>query len=78
MLYDTISRNSMSDVINARTVKQCMRGSRKFCQRGSNFDDFFFFFFFLILMRGGRIQIPPLAGHQFKWRFAGGPMMAKH
>ena len=28
-----------------------MRGSRKFCQRGSNFDDFFF------LMRDGWIQI---------------------
>ena len=29
-----------------------MRGSRKFCQRGSNFDNIFF------LMRGGRIQVP--------------------
>ena len=34
---------------------------------------------------GGRIQIPLLAGHQrptsetpFKWRFAGGPMLAQH
>ena len=42
-------------------------------------------FFFSCLMRGGRFQIPLLAGHQrpasetpFKWRFAGGPMMAKH
>ena len=45
----------------------------------------FFFCFFFSLMRGGRIQIPLLAGHQwpasetpFKWRFAGGPMMAQH
>ena len=41
--------------------------------------------FFLTLMRGERIQIPLLAGHQrpasetpFKWRFAGGPMMVQH
>ena len=41
--------------------------------------------FFFYLMRGGRIQIPLLAGHQrpasetpFKWRFAGGPTMAQH
>ena len=31
-----------------------MRGSIKFCQRGSNFDNVFFF----ELMQGGRIQIP--------------------
>ena len=30
-----------------------MRGFRKFCQRGSNFDTLF-----LKLMRGGRIQVP--------------------
>ena len=59
-----------------------MRVSRKLCQRGSNFDIFFYFF---SLMRGGRIQIPLLAGHQqpaskrpFKWRFAGGQIMAHH
>ena len=52
-----------------------MRGSGKFCQRGSNYDKVFFSF-----MRGGggRIQIPLLAGHQrpacetpfnaFRWR----------
>ena len=27
---------------------QHMRGSRKFCQRGSNFEVFFFFFFFIV------------------------------
>ena len=26
-----------------------MRGSRKFCQRGSNFDNLFFLFFFLVI-----------------------------
>ena len=59
----------------------CMRGYRKFSQRGSNFDPFFvfsfflllFFFFFISLMKGGRIQIPLLAGH-----FAGGPMVTQH
>ena len=44
-----------------------MRGSRKFCQRGSNFDNVFFlcviFLFFFFLTRGGRIQVPLLAGH---------------
>ena len=42
-------------------------------------------FFVFSLMRGGRIQIPLLTGHQwpasetpFKWRFAGGPMRAQH
>ena len=43
-----------------------MRGSRKFCQRGSNFDNGFFFFFFLV-DEGGRILIPLLVGH-FKIR----------
>ena len=40
-----------------------MRGSRKFCQRGSTTLTRFFFFFFS-LIRGGRIQIPLLVGHQ--------------
>ena len=55
-----------------------MNGSRKFCQRGSNFDNFFFFIFCVI-------QIPLKAGHHwpasetpFKWRFAGVPMMPQH
>ena len=33
----------------------CMRGSRRFCQRGCNFDSFFVVF---LLVMGGRIQIP--------------------
>ena len=52
-----------------------MCGSRKFLSEGSNFDNVFFF----SLMRGGRIQISLLVGHQwpasetpFKWRFTGG------
>ena len=50
-----------------------------FGQRGSNLD------ILCSLVRRRRIQIPLLAGHQrpasetpFKWRFAGGPMMAQH
>ena len=46
---------------------------------------FFVLFFNLMRGGGGRIQIPLLAGQQrpasetrFKWRFAGGPMMAQH
>ena len=37
-------------------------GSRKFCQRGSNFENVFFF---LSLMGGGMIQIPLLSGHHW-------------
>ena len=45
------------------------------------------FFLLLFIWKGGeRIQIPlkegfiigPLAKRHFKWRFAGGPMMARH
>ena len=54
-----------------------MRGSRKFCQRGSNFDTFF-------LVDEGREDPSttvsgPSSAHQknaIKWRFAGVPMMA--
>ena len=42
-----------------------MRGSRKFYQRGSKFDNVFFFFGGggWLLMSGGRIKMPLLAGH---------------
>ena len=43
--------------------KSLMRGSKKFCQRGSNFGKVFFFFFFFQLMSKGRIQIQP---HMYK------------
>ena len=36
----------------------CRRGSRKFCQRGSNFDNVF-----LNLMGEGMFQISLIAGH---------------
>ena len=84
-------KNMQIEIINNYSIlKTLMRGSRKFCQRGSNFGNVFllFFvclFFFFSLMKGGRIQIPLLASHQrpanetpFKWRFAGGPMMAQY
>ena len=54
-------RTSSSCDLSNRTPH--MRGSRKFCQTVSNF--------FIRLMRGGRIQIPLLAGHQR-------PMVAQH
>ena len=38
-----------------------MRGSRKFCQRGSNFDTFFFFIFIFLIdenISGAIIGLP--------------------
>ena len=62
------------------TITFASRLNRKFCQRGSHFENVFYKF-----MRGGMIQIALKAGHHwptsetpFKWRFAGGPMMALH
>ena len=62
------------------TITFASRLNRKFCQRGSHFVNVFYKF-----MRGGMIQIALKAGHHwptsetpFKWRFAGGPMMALH
>ena len=57
-----------------------MSGSRKFCQRGSNFDGFFF------LVDEGRenpstTMSGPSSANQknaIKWRFAGVPMMVQH
>ena len=70
-------------IIEHVMAQTSMRGSRRFCHKGSNLDNVFFVVFFS-LMRRGRIQIPLLVGHQwpasetpFKWRFAGGPMMAQ-
>ena len=51
-----------------------MRESRKFCQRGSNFDNFF-------LVDEGRKDPNTISGRStahLKWRFAGVPMMAQH
>ena len=64
------------------TTLMRMRGSRKFCQRGSNFDNvlLIFLYFFVLIDQG--ILIPLQSGHHrsasetpFKWRFAGVPMM---
>ena len=56
-----------------------MRGSRKLCQRGSNFDNVFF-----KLIRG-EVPSPTLSGpssarqrNAIKWRFADMPMNAQH
>ena len=56
-----------------------------FARGGPTLRTFFFSFsFFFFLMRGKKIQITLKAGHHrpasetpFKWRFAGGPMMAQ-
>ena len=61
----------------------CVRGSRKFYQRGSNTDVVFFLFFFCWWDGGWSkchlkwaIIGPPLkSARQWKWRFAGVPIM---
>ena len=60
-----------------------MRGSRIFVRGGPTLTTFFVWFF--SDNEGGRIYIPLKVGHHrlasetpFKWRFAGGPMMARH
>ena len=50
-------QNELNQTNKQIFIIHAMRRSRKFCQRGSNFDRVFFLFFFS-LMRGGRIQIP--------------------
>ena len=56
-----------------------------FVRGGPILTTIFFIILFLVDKGRVRIQIPLLAGHQwpasetpFKWRFSGGPMVAKH
>ena len=63
----------------SHTPYKSMRGSRKFCQRGSNSEKCFCYCFFQLIRRGERIQITLKAGHHrpnretpFKWHFADG------
>ena len=56
-----------------------MRGSRKFCQRGPNFDVIF------LVDEGREDPSTTISGsssarqrNAIKWRFAGVPMMAQH
>ena len=76
-LYYTPSRGSEPYILHLYliTLVFIIRGSRKFFQRESNFDNVFF------LDEG--IRIPLKAGHHrpasetpFQWRFADVPMMA--
>ena len=67
-------------VLTYAYVALLIRGSRKFCQRGSNSD-----VGFLSRWSVGGSKLPLKAGHHwlasetpFKWRFAGVPMMAQH
>ena len=73
----------MSYDICAPVVLNFMRGSRKFCQRGSKIDKIFILFY---LVDEG-IEVPnitingPSSTRQrnaIKWRFAGGPMVVRH
>ena len=61
------------------------RGSRKFCQRVSKFNNVFFFFFFFLVDEGIEDPSTALIGpssvrqrNAVKWRFAGVPMIAHH
>ena len=38
--------------VKAQTSLHILRGSRKFCQRGSDFENVFFFFFFFLVDEG--------------------------
>ena len=61
-----------------------MRGSRKFCQRGSNFDNVIFGFFVdqgredPNAYHNKRAIIGPASETPFKWRFACVLLMAQH
>ena len=62
-----------------------MRGSRKLCQRGSNFGKGFFFFFFFLEGRDDpskyhkeRASIGPPAKRHFKWHFTGVRIIAQN
>ena len=66
-------------------LSNLMRGSRKLCQGGGNFD--LFFLFFLVdegregpntIISGPSSTRQRNAGGPMKWRFAGGPMIAQH
>ena len=51
----------------------CMRGSRKFCQRGSNFDDDFLFFFFFFFFLLGENWWGGGSKYRYKWAIFGPP-----
>ena len=71
--------------IYPQKVSESMRGSRKFCQRGSNSDNFFFFFFSWWGVGGSKyhynraIISPPAKRHHQpaskKWRADDGPTL---
>ena len=79
-LYIQFCSHSLQLAYLINTCELTIHGDPESFVRGGQILKTFFLFG---LMRGGRIQIPILAGHQrlasetpFKWRFAGGPMMA--
>ena len=79
MLIHTFHLGNRIWTIHARSTCVLAR-IQKLCQRGQTLT-----FFVLFFMEGERIKMPLKADHyrpaskiQFKWCFAGGPMMAKH
>ena len=76
--------NFTTKVLKAKLTDKFERADpESFFRDGPTLTTFYFFYFFFILMRVEGIQL--LVGHQrpasetpFKWRFAGGPMMAQH
>ena len=70
---------SLVSVVLFGFYKSFMRGSRKLCQRGSNFDNIF------LVYEGREDQSTTFSGpssarqrNAIKWRFAGVPIMAQH
>ena len=57
-----------------RKTKECMRGSRKFCQSGSNLDNVFFSFS-SFLVGGGWVGEDPKITQSAIWRTDGGPAL---
>ena len=78
----------MEREISVRKSLSCfvhMRGSRKFCQRGSNTNNVSFCFVFLVDGMERRSKLSLNVGHHWpandtslKWRFAGVSILAQH
>ena len=66
--------------MNQNVVQYSMRGSRKFCQRGSNSAKSFFLVDEGLDDPNTTFNGPSLPASEtpFKWRFTGKPMVAQH
>ena len=70
-----LNMNNLGQKIRMRSMLR----SRKFCQRGSNFDNVF------LVDEGREGQITTISGllsarqtNAIKWRFSGGPIMVRY